>query len=304
MHPSKLAHSPQPSLDGKKIYVIGEQPRSELVRYDPKSAQFLPFLGGISARGVNFSPDGQWISYVSFPESELWRSRVDGSQKLQLTSAPFSAGPSSWSPDGREIAFSGNSPGGRSELFIVSVDGGTPRKIPAGERNVTRVSWAPDGHSITFGDAASPSDGTIRTVDLQSQKVSTLPDSPDRQSLLSAVRSPQGNYLVATTQDGQKIMLFDFATQQWSELANAAVGAILWSRDGQFVYFDNGASLAPAIYRVRIADHKLEQVCSLKDIRRALSFWSAWMGLSPDDTPLLMRDTGTQEVYALDFHVP
>ena len=297
-------HSPQPSLDGKKIYVIGEQPRSELVRYDPKSGQFLPFLGGISARGVNFSPDGQWITYVSFPESELWRSRVDGSQKLQLTAAPFSAGASSWSPDGREIAFSGNSPGGRSELFIVSVDGGTPRKIPAGERNVTRVSWAPDGHSITFGDAASPSDGIIRTVDLQSQKVSTLPDSPDKQSLLSAVRSPQGNYLVATTQDGQKIMLFDFATQQWSELANAAVGAIMWSRDGQFVYFDNGASLAPAIYRVRIADHKLEQVCSLKDIRRALSFWSAWMGLSPDDTPLLMRDTGTQEVYALDFHVP
>src|ERR1700730_3747294 len=40
--------SPQPSLDGKKIFVIGEQPRAELVRYDARLRQFLPYLGGIS----------------------------------------------------------------------------------------------------------------------------------------------------------------------------------------------------------------------------------------------------------------
>ena len=37
-------YSPQPSLDGKKIYAIGEQPRSELTRFDHKSGQFLPYL--------------------------------------------------------------------------------------------------------------------------------------------------------------------------------------------------------------------------------------------------------------------
>jgi hypothetical protein len=30
----------------------------------------------------------------------------------------------------------------------------------------------------------------------------------------------------------------------------------------------------------------------------------AWMGLTPDGSPVLMCDAGTQEVYALDFHVP
>ena len=64
-------HSPQPSLDGKKLFVIGEQPRAELVRYDAKSGQFNSYLGGISAREVNFSPDGQWVAYVSFPDGEL-----------------------------------------------------------------------------------------------------------------------------------------------------------------------------------------------------------------------------------------
>jgi serine/threonine protein kinase/Tol biopolymer transport system component len=297
-------HSPQPSLDGKKIYVIGEQPRAELVRYDAKSNQFLPYLGGISVGNVSFSPDGKWISYISYPEPELWRSRADGSEKLKLTSNPFFVATASWSPDSREIAFSGNSPGLRQDLYIVSVDGGTPRKINAGERNVTRVSWAPDGHSIAFGDASFPSDGVLRTFDLQTQQIVTLPDSPDGQRLVSPARSPQGNLLVATTLDGQKMMLFDFTTQKWSELASTQVGSTQWSRDSQYVYFDSGASPSPAIYRVRVADRKLEQVCSLKEVRRTVTFWSAWMGLTPDGAPLIMRDTGTQEVYALDFHVP
>jgi len=44
-------YSPQPSVDGKKIFAVGEQQRSELVRYDAKSGQFVPHLGGISASG-------------------------------------------------------------------------------------------------------------------------------------------------------------------------------------------------------------------------------------------------------------
>jgi serine/threonine protein kinase/Tol biopolymer transport system component len=297
-------HSPQPSLDGKKIFVIGEQPRAELVRYDAKSGQFNSYLGGISAREVNFSPDGQWVSYVSFPDGELWRSRVDGTQKLQLTMSPFWVGSAAWSPDGRQIAFSGNAPGEAAQLYILPAEGGTPRKITAAQLNVTRVSWSPDGASITFGDASSPDTAAVRSLDLQTQKVSTLPDPPDGQRLVSPERSPVGNYAVAITQDGQKVMLFDFASNKWSELSNIGVGTTQWSRDGQYVYFDNGSSQDPAIYRVRVADRKVDPVCSLKDFRRALSYWTAWMGLTPDGSPLLMRDTGTQEVYALDFHVP
>jgi eukaryotic-like serine/threonine-protein kinase len=297
-------HSPQPSLDGKKIFVIGEQPRAELVRYDAKSGQFNSYLGGISAREVNFSPDGQWVSYVSFPDGELWRSRVDGTQKLQLTMSPFWVDSAGWSPDGRQIAFAGNQPGEAAQLYIVPAEGGTPRKIAAGQQNVTRVSWAPDGNSITFGDASSPNTSVIRSIDLQTQRVITLPAPPDGQRLIGPLRSPIGNNAVALTQDGQKLMLFDFAANKWSELSNIGVGTTQWSRDGQYVYFDTGSSQNPAIYRVHITDRKLEQLCNLKDFRRALSYWIAWMGLTPDGSPLLMRDTGTQEVYALDFHVP
>jgi len=41
--------SPVSSVDGKRLFVIGEQPRGELVRFESKSGQFVPYLGGISA---------------------------------------------------------------------------------------------------------------------------------------------------------------------------------------------------------------------------------------------------------------
>jgi hypothetical protein len=45
-------------------------------------------------------------------------------------------------------------------------------------------------------------------------------------------------------------------------------------------------------------------VASLKNIRRVILPLQAWMGVTPDGSPLLMHDTGTQEVYALDFDAP
>jgi len=76
---------PAPSLDGKKLFVIGDQPRGELMKYDMKTSQFVPYLSGISAFGVSFSSDGNWVAYVTFPEGTLWRMRTDGSD----CSSPF-----------------------------------------------------------------------------------------------------------------------------------------------------------------------------------------------------------------------
>jgi hypothetical protein len=50
----------------------------------------------------------------------------------------------------------------------------------------------------------------------------------------------------------------------------------------------------------RIRDRKLELVADLKNFRQT-GFWSVWLGMAPDDSPLLLHDTGTQEIYALDW---
>src|SRR5208337_2832220 len=74
--------APMPSRDGKRLYVVGEQPRGEVVRYDASLRQNLPYLAGVSAEQVRFSRDGKWAAYIAYPESTLWRSKVDGTERL------------------------------------------------------------------------------------------------------------------------------------------------------------------------------------------------------------------------------
>ena len=95
------------------------------------------------------------------------------------------------------------------------------------------------------------------------------------------------------------LVLFDFRTQKWSQLANVRAAFIDWSRDGQYVYFLRWLD-HPAAMKVRISDRKVEQVMDLAHIT-AVGNVGPWLGLGPDDSPLLIKDTGTQDIYSLDW---
>ena len=292
--------APQPSADSKKIFTVGAQQRAELVRYDAKSAQFIPYFGGISATHMSFSRDGQWLSYITWPEGELWRCRIDGSEKLQLTSQPMLVESADWSPDGQQIAFTGTMPGEREHVYVIPAAAGASRQVATGIINMRNLGWSPDGKSLLLFDMQTPENSLIRFLNLQTMKMTAVPDSKGRMGTLS----PDGKHIAATTVDGQKLVVFDVATQKWAELAQTSVSAIQWSGDSQYVYFDSQSSAAPKIFRIRISDRKLESIADLKDLRRVVLPFFDWMGLTPDGSPLLMRDIGTQEVYALDLEVP
>ena len=95
-------------------------------------ARSRPFLSGISAEDVVFSKDGRWLAYVSYPEGNLWRSKPDGTQKIQLTSAPLFAALPRWSPDGKQIAFYNYSVGEPGRIYVVAAQGGAPHATVAG----------------------------------------------------------------------------------------------------------------------------------------------------------------------------
>jgi Tol biopolymer transport system component/tRNA A-37 threonylcarbamoyl transferase component Bud32 len=298
--------SPQPSLDGKRIFAIGEQPRGELERFDTKSGQFMPYLAGVSASDVGFSRDGQWVAYVTYPENILWRSRIDGSEKLQLTQPPIFPGSPVWSADGKKILFSGFDPGKDGGAYVVAAEGGAPQRLFVSPNYfVMFPQWTRDGKSIVFQrnvlKGSSNDQNDIGVLDIQTGKASALPGS---ESLIDPILSPDGRFLAATTSDRLKLMLFDFTAQRWTELAQTDIGDVNWTRDGKYLYFDSGSGLAPAISRLRLADRKLERVTGLKDFRRVEFSQYPWSGVTPDGAPLLLRDIGTQEVYALDLDAP
>jgi hypothetical protein len=98
------------------------------------------------------------------------------------------------------------------------------------------------------------------------------------------------------------LLLFDFRTQKWTELAKGSLGWLNWSHDGQYVYVLDYRG-EDAVIRIRISDRRSEKVADLKSFVSA-GRYGACLALAPDDSPLLLHDTGTQDVYSVDWTVP
>jgi DNA-binding winged helix-turn-helix (wHTH) protein/Tol biopolymer transport system component len=292
---------PMPSRDGQTLFVVGEQERGQLARYDRATHQFIPFLGGISADFVDFSRDGQWITYVRLPEGTLWRSRIDGTDRLQLTFPPSEARVPQWSPDGRWIVFHTLGAGRHHQTGLVSRDGGPPEIIPESTDTEMHPTWSPDGNRLLYSDypffGGSANQVAIHILDLMSRQITTLPGS---RGFFGPTWSYDGRYVTALALDRQRVMVFDFRTQLWSELAEGW-GITHWSADSQYVYFlRNGTE--PAIVRCRMQDRKIEEVASLAGINQAGRLAGLQFGLAPDNSPVLLQSTGTEEIYAV--HLP
>ena len=291
-----------PSRDGKKLFVTGQNFRGELMRFDAKSVGFSPFLGGISAEYISFSKDGQWVAYVSYPEGTLWRSKVDGSQRQQLTYPPGYAVLPRWSPDGEKIVFfefaaSSDKP---ARIYEIAAGGGSPRPLlPDDRQQQLDPNYSPDGSKIVFGGESNDPSSAIRVLDFTTRQVSSLPQS---QGNFSPRWSPDGRYISAFSADSTKLLLFDVRAEKWSELASGSLGWLNWSHDGQYVYVLDTRS-KNAVVRIRIADRKTEIVAELKAFASAGRYGGA-LALTPDDSPLLLRDTGTQDIYSVDWEAP
>jgi eukaryotic-like serine/threonine-protein kinase len=291
------------SRDGKKLFAIQKGPQGELVRRDPTSQQYLPYLSGISANHLAFSKDGQWVAYRSVPDGALWRSKVDGTERLKLTSPAMSILGPRWSPDGKQIAFSSAMPGKPEHVYIVSAAGGAPKEVTNGEHE-DWPNWSQDGDSLFFGsqrDVEDSSANTICRLDLKTNQLTTLTGSEGK---WFPRLSPDDSFIAALS-NANHLMLFDLKTQNWTELTQNPVEHPAWSHDGKYVYFNSTAEGEPAFYRIPIKNKKVERVASLKDVKRPTSgILAGWTGLAPDDSLLALRDISTFEVYALDLQLP
>jgi len=292
-----------PSPDGKKLYVDGFQVRGELIRYDAQRHEFVPFLSGIGATNVSFSRDGKWVAYVSYPEGTLWRSRVDGSDRLQLTNPPVFAALPCWSPDGTQIAFSDMQAGRPWKIFLISAQGVAVQEMLAENLPQGDPGWSPDGKQMVFGRFVNEKP-TIQLLDLNSKQVSIIPGS---QGLFSPRWSPDGRYLAALPVNQRKIVIFDFKRQKWSDWVSGhgQPSYPAWSRDGKYLYFESWLSDTPGYYRVQLGQTRPELVVDSNDLHQFYGpIMGSWSGITPDGSPLFVRDLSTDEIYALDLELP
>jgi serine/threonine protein kinase/Tol biopolymer transport system component len=289
--------NPLPSTDSKKIFVTGFTVRGELTRFNLRAGRFEPFLGGMSAECLSFSNDGQWIAYVTFPERVLWRSKLDGSERLQLTYPPAQPFNPRWSPDGKTIVFYQPSGSSRTKIYAVSPDGGSPRLLmPDEPGSQTDPNWSPDGSKIVFGPSSGEPSSSIRILDMVTHQISAVPGS---QGLFSPRWSPDGRYPAALNSDLTKLLLFDIPTQKWTELSKGSHGWPAFSKDGQYLYFVDYTGTG-ALLRVRLSDHAVEKAVDLKNFVTTGTYGN-WFSLAPDGSPISLRYAGTTDVYSLDW---
>jgi serine/threonine protein kinase/Tol biopolymer transport system component len=312
VEPSKLTalplslHDATPNpRDGKTIFALGTRERGELVSYDAKTKQFVAFMGGISATDVVFSRDGQWAAYNAFPELTLWRSRTDGSDRMQLSYSMVGED-KGFSPDGKSVAFN---PFGQN-MSMVSMEGGQPSAIPnpvPEEGGASFIDWSPDGRRLVFATTSPKAIGTINLLDLASGKRVFL----SKWEGFWGVRWIGEDKLVAALSSRSGFKLLDQKSQTWSDWAIEpkpnAISQWGVSPDHQFLYYATSGT-NPELMRVRIGENQAEPVVSLKDFHFAMFIQfnggDEWISFAPDGSPVFPRDIGTQEIYALTVKWP
>ena len=296
---------PLVNQDGRKLWAVGSDRTAELVRVDPKTRALQPYMGGISAEGVSFAPDGETLAYTAFPEGTLWIVRKDGSGRRQITQRPEVARFPHWSPDGRKLVFVAGKAGSPWLLYMLDVPSGTVRPLLHDKKAQGVASWSPDGSMISFGrlpdyskDNASAM--SVQIYDLAHDSLRMLPGS---QGLWTPRWSPDGRYLAAVTTDNGALRLCDLHTGRWSDLVKMGANDMVWSPDSQYLFFDTVLGTTPALYRVRIANKRLEMWADLRGLNRA-GFYGPWLGMLPGGEPILLRDRTIEEVYEFSLQVP
>jgi Tol biopolymer transport system component len=212
------------SPDGKKIFVVGEEQRGQLLKCDAKLGQFTPFMEGISPDWVSFSRDGKWIAYSSLPDGAVWRERTDGTEKLQLTFPPMQATMVFWSPDATQLVFSALTPGKPWSIYVIHADGTGLEQIWPENLMQMDPRWSPDGQQVTF-DHSMPLVHAhpglvlqVKTLNLKTRQITPVPGSRD---LFAEVQSPDGRQVAAITADGLNLLMYEAHTRTWKKYATA-----------------------------------------------------------------------------------
>jgi serine/threonine protein kinase/Tol biopolymer transport system component len=287
-----------PSRDGNGMFVMGRLAQGSLHFYDEREKRFLPYLGGLPAAQLVVSPDRKWMVYADYPRGYLWRCKVDGSEKLQLTDT--GAQMPTWSPDSQWIAYSD-----WRELYRVSVDGGSPEKLTSEGFTEVLPSWSPDGKSIYFNDYPIQGHQRIRILDLETKKVSTMPGSD---GYYAPLWSPDGRYLAGIQNPPKSLAIYSVKTKQFKQLKvfENDWGFFVWAPDSKSIYemqgpLEAGSGEQTGIYRLTVPDGKWELFRKFTGLNLILDGAQDFVSITPEGNLATMSDTSVTQIYQMKW---
>lgn len=291
-----------------KVDFIGVNAQIDLLAAMPggtifTSASFVSLDQNLSAAGLAvYSRDGQWVAWLNAADGSLWRSRADGSERIELTMPPLRIFNMRWSPDNRQLALMAEEPGKPWTVYVMDAEGGKPAPVLNEGRNEADPDWSADGQSIVFGRLPDRMElgqaKSIYTVNLASHQVTEIPGSA---GLFSPRLSPDGRYIAAIRLDQKALMLYDTAAKHWTTLTQHGVGDPAWAHDSRAVYFQDFLEAGKPIYRVAIPEGQPVSVATINNLRPIAATDFRLIGLAPGDRPIVSARTSTVNLYEVDL---
>jgi DNA-binding winged helix-turn-helix (wHTH) protein len=280
----------------RRLYAVGSVLRGETTRYDRSVRRWVPFLGGFSGEKIDRSPDGQWLAYIIFPGSELHKCRIDGSGDVLLVPGVEAVNPS-WSPDGKQIAFSGRHAGtfGNFKLWLVSPDGGDAAPYPPGIESGYDTTWSRDGKRILLGQE-SFGESHVRILNLKSGEMETIAGT---ERLFSPRWSPDEKQILAMEVNTGKPHIREAVKGEWRTLTDQGIGYPKWSLDGKYIYGEALSGSVLQAIRIEVATGRREEI--VRTEFKLIGNSGPWMGWTEDWEPLVVRDLSSTQVYRIDL---
>src|SRR5215472_14807821 len=121
--------SPATRAGSSRIFFTGIDYRRRMLVYSAATHRFLPLGNNLGATAlVEYSRDGQWVAWLNASDNTLWRSRADGSERLQLTFPSLGIFSLKWSPNNKSLALMARKAGGPWAIYLVDANGGKLRR--------------------------------------------------------------------------------------------------------------------------------------------------------------------------------
>jgi TolB protein len=99
-----------------------------------------------------WSPDGQWIAYVSFENrvSAIFLQRTRTGERRQISARAGINGAPSFSPDGKRIALTLSGSSGNLDIYVLELATQALTRITDDPAIDTEATWSPDGKFLYF----------------------------------------------------------------------------------------------------------------------------------------------------------
>ncbi|HVN45531.1 MAG TPA: Tol-Pal system beta propeller repeat protein TolB [Steroidobacteraceae bacterium] len=99
-----------------------------------------------------WSPDGQWLAYVSFEtkHAAVYVQLVRSGERRQVSARAGVNGAPAWSPDGHKLALTLGGSGGNPDIYILDLSTQDLTRVTDDPAIDTEPEWAPDGKSLFF----------------------------------------------------------------------------------------------------------------------------------------------------------